>query len=1418
MLGTSDATNGMAALLVVEARALMADGAFEEAAKRFHSVVTEDPEDPQNFRDLGKCYRALKRHPDASAAFQRFVTLRPADATGHHDYGRSLVSEKKYADAVKTLRRAIELQPQRVSVLLDLGKALNGLKRYQDAEVVLRAMVGLVPDAAEAHLELAIALNQRKAAAEARESCARAIALAPQNANAYRELGKAERQLKNHVKAAVAFAKFVQLKPKDAVGQHDLGRTLVQIGRYGDAEKVLRRAQALRPDRTGVNFDLGRSLMGQGRHEEALALVGAHVAHAPDDEAGHLALGRCLASMERPIEAIPHFERVLQIDPGHYDAMRDLVRVYRRGDRFEDALATIDRLLGMRPRDVAVLFDKARVLCAAGRHEDALPVFEAVSAIEPKRPSVHLERGRALAKLARLGEADAAFQRELEHHPGTRAVIIEVGKLYNREKRFEEAIVQFQSVLDDPKLGIEALQGIGVAQRRIGNTPQAIECFQKVLDLRPHHVGSLLQLAEMAHLRGDIDTVQECTTKIVALQPGHQNARLLRAQANFETGNVEASLEDLEALLAIAPDHPKATLYRDLARKQLSEDGGMRSISLCLLSAVDAEAFETLASYGTSLAEVLVPEGLADGLAGFEKLKVVPGGWQDCVRAAMSDWVMVCGSALPDAATLALYLKRASLKVGGVVEDPEHPARGAGLWMQAPLAAWLAADGFDSWGAAIGELAGKLRLRALRQTDGVVTLPPYQAPVPGEKPEMWLVSSSGMQLFGGVEQFLRNMVPIYRSLGYEPVIVGLLEKLDGVEPEGEVDGQKFCNILRTAEDVRRLALKRNPRIAQGTTGVGYELASGLEGLRTQVIYGSHFWRDMFIGDGSFENVDLNGRPRPEFARLCATIDQGYANSRYTQEMIEKHFGIVQPLVYSLPFDTEPDPDRPAGSYILLMNGRPDKGFNLAVEIAQRLPFAKFCVIAAQVSRERIEERVASLGLTNIEIIGWVKDTAELYRGARAVMVGSYAFIETFSRVVIEAHRYGVPIIGSNRGNVPLLLEESGVSLPEDIDAWTEEVSRLYLDEAYYDERCRLARENSERYRFADQPGRVEHLVRASTDRVAVAVGSGIGNMVQCSPVIRRIAEHIGRPVDVVMNQDFPGCGMLFAGAPWVGQVFESGAAISKLHFHTIFVLDCFGSMLPNFNADNIVITRRKFAFDLTRDMHESYFNLLCAQEMLDVPFDEEDAAKYFVGGFGRAEPKKGRIGLHAGGKSGVWMSKRWPFYEELVPRLQSLGFEVVSFGSKAEFIEGTVDLTGTPLRTSIQNLKTCEYFIANDSGIMHVADGLDVPLTSIFGPTSVLKNGPLGSGAQVLSVNKGCAPCQFDPDTFKTCKCISDMLLEPCEAYILDHMRSLGIVPPNGAWPTIDLSPRPGMPRVQRSDTRIVNATGHRPSTRAASA
>ncbi len=66
----------------------------------------------------------------------------------------------------------------------------------------------------------------------------------------------------------------------------------------------------------------------------------------------------------------------------------------------------------------------------------------------------------------------------------------------------------------------------------------------------------------------------------------------------------------------------------------------------------------------------------------------------------------------------------------------------------------------------------------------------------------------------------------------------------------------------------------------------------------------------------------------------------------------------------------------------------------------------------------------------------------------------------------------------------------------------------------------------------------------------------------------------------------------------------------------------------------------------------------------------------------------------------------------------------------------------TDLRQSMALLSKCSLLVCNDSGIMHLAAALDVPLVALFGPQTPDLFGPWGRRCIVLTRRFACSPCK----------------------------------------------------------------------------
>jgi len=108
-----------------------------------------------------------------------------------------------------------------------------------------------------------------------------------------------------------------------------------------------------------------------------------------------------------------------------------------------------------------------------------------------------------------------------------------------------------------------------------------------------------------------------------------------------------------------------------------------------------------------------------------------------------------------------------------------------------------------------------------------------------------------------------------------------------------------------------------------------------------------------------------------------------------------------------------------------------------------------------------------------------------------------------------------------------------------------------------------------------------------------------------------------------------------------------------------------------------------------------------------------------------------------------WGAKQWPAerYGEVAKVLAQRGLKsIINFGpgeeALARIAEQASDGAAVPMSFSIGELvaltRRARLFVGGDTGPMHLAAGLHIPVVAVFGPTDPLRNGPFGTRSIVL--------------------------------------------------------------------------------------
>ena len=169
-----------------------------------------------------------------------------------------------------------------------------------------------------------------------------------------------------------------------------------------------------------------------------------------------------------------------------------------------------------------------------------------------------------------------------------------------------------------------------------------------------------------------------------------------------------------------------------------------------------------------------------------------------------------------------------------------------------------------------------------------------------------LVSRNGADLYGGGEHFLEDAAAHHAAQGYEPVILGTRAELQG--ERRTASGRRAVFIGEQPSELRRFVLENGVTLVHAISGMGFAAAEALAFTNVPLVYGVHFWNEL-LGDpqypGYFDEVSGDALFRSEFLVILSRASAVYANSRYTQKVIEDGFGVRCPILHAAPRDASP---------------------------------------------------------------------------------------------------------------------------------------------------------------------------------------------------------------------------------------------------------------------------------------------------------------------------------------------------------------------------------------------------------------------------------------------------------------------------------------------------------------------------------
>ncbi len=115
-----------------------------------------------------------------------------------------------------------------------------------------------------------------------------------------------------------------------------------------------------------------------------------------------------------------------------------------------------------------------------------------------------------------------------------------------------------------------------------------------------------------------------------------------------------------------------------------------------------------------------------------------------------------------------------------------------------------------------------------------------------------------------------------------------------------------------------------------------------------------------------------------------------------------------------------------------------------------------------------------------------------------------------------------------------------------------------------------------------------------------------------------------------------------------------------------------------------------------------------------------------------------------------WLPERFAETVRLIHEASGCEWKIVGVAKDRPIADAIIAAAGVPctdlvgrttLAQLIDELRSCDLLLTNDTGTMHLAAFLGVPTVSIFGSTEPRLTGPLGPSHRVLRRHVDCSPC-----------------------------------------------------------------------------
>jgi predicted O-linked N-acetylglucosamine transferase (SPINDLY family) len=273
----------------------------------------------------------------------------------------------------------------------------------------------------------------------------------------------------------------------------------------------------------------------------------------------------------RLLEAEALYRQILEVQPGHPDALNNLGNVLQEQGKFEEALAQYRQAVALRPDSAETHNNMAGALYAQGKLEEAATCYQQALAIRADYVAACLWLGKVRQEQGRHAEATGCYQRALALGAANADVFNHLGVVLEAQGRREEAFAAYQQALTLKPDFAEVYNNLGNVLRAEGRLEEAGQCYRQALTLKPDFAVAYYNIGQVLGAQGRNGEAAQCYQQAISLKPDFAEAHNNLGNALREQGKLEEAVAHYRQAIEHNPSLAQAyrnlgALFRDQGR------------------------------------------------------------------------------------------------------------------------------------------------------------------------------------------------------------------------------------------------------------------------------------------------------------------------------------------------------------------------------------------------------------------------------------------------------------------------------------------------------------------------------------------------------------------------------------------------------------------------------------------------------------------------------------------------------------------------------------------------------------------------------------------------------------------------------------------------------------------------------------